>query len=131
MNASREVLTALREKGYRVTRVRKELITTLASLREPLTILELAEHVDADPVSVYRNIALLLKLGHIEEIAERGKDRRYALAGSHHHHIICTNCGYVTHIPCSDRQKFRVHHKHFSVIESHDVTFYGRCHSCI
>lgn len=129
-HASDTILHALSERGYRLTEARRELCAYLTSAKNPLTIQELAEGTKSDEASAYRLIALLKKEVLVEEIMTRGEKPRYAPAGHHHHHVVCTDCGLVAHVPCGDALRTPRAVPGFTSIDDHEVTFYGRCVSC-
>lgn len=128
--ASKQILEQLTDAGYRLTNARREVVRALLCAREPLSVQKIAERVSVDEASVYRTVALLREQKLIEEIIEPGATRRYAVAKGHHHHIVCTDCSRVVHIPCNDKRQVRIRHPEFIDIIDHDVTYYGRCHSC-
>ena len=129
-HASEHILKHIREAGHRLTGARREIVDLLLKNTKPLSIPMITEKASADEASVYRTISLLQELGILEEIVEPGAAKRYAIAEEHHHHIICTNCGRVAHIPCDPQAEKRVHHSDFAKIADHAVTYYGVCHTC-
>ena len=125
------ILVELSERGFRVTAARREVVRAFAQSPIPQTIRDLAQRVSADEVSVYRTVALLVENKMVEVIEGMGETKRYSLyPGTHHHHIVCTKCGYTAHIPCDEVERARVSHPTFSSIMRHSVTYYGQCRSC-
>lgn len=129
-DAMTETLGVLRERGYRVTKARERVVAVLASQDQPSTIQALARVVAADEASVYRTIETLRAEGLIEEIALPGEKPKFSLQHGHHHHIVCTDCGIVVHIPCHGIAVPLKVNAHFADIERHEVTYYGRCKAC-
>lgn len=119
-------------KGGRMTSARKAIILYLLQSKAPQSIQEIVQRVHADEVSVYRTIALLKASSLVEEIIFPQGQRKYALAHEHHHHIVCRECGFVVHIPCTDSV---VHTKlkspRFASIIDHSITYYGICTTCV
>ncbi len=128
--ASTTILDTLRDRGYRVTQARTEVIEALAKKHEPQSIQSLCTEVRVDETSVYRTISMLKQEGLIEEINIQGGATRYALTHGHHHHVVCTNCEKVVHVACATEPKKPPHVEGFSSITSHELTFYGVCSCC-
>jgi Fe2+ or Zn2+ uptake regulation protein len=128
-NATDEVLSHLKEQGYRVTEARKKIIDVLARQQQPITIQNLCLLVSGvDTVSVYRTVSVLQREHLLEEIVVPGEGARFALSHGHHHHAICTSCGTMEHIECETKH-LRVP-SGFKSIKSHEVTLYGLCKKC-
>ncbi len=131
MNASKQAILQLTKLGYRVTEPRKIIIEALDKSGSSLSIQALVKGVSVDEATVYRTIDLLLKEKLINEIKIIGEKDQYELAHGHHHHMICTDCGLVAHIPCESVQKPATLPEQFSVVKDHEVTFYGQCKKCV
>lgn len=125
------ILNVLREKGYRITKPRREIVTILLAMEEPLTISDIVMRVrGADAASVYRLVGLLREEGMLEVVHGVGNER-YELAHEHHHHAVCTKCGHMAHVPCTNAglpPTSRVFG--FHSIVSHEVMLYGICTRC-
>ena len=126
MNAA---IAQLRDRGYRITPARKALLSTLDEASCPLTIPELAARTASNEVSVYRNIELFTVENIVEVINTSDSLPRYALGHGHHHHIVCTHCRLIVHIPCSVELPTPTHEL-FTSIHSHEMTLYGVCTKC-
>ncbi len=119
-------------KGGRMTSARKDIILYLLQSKTPQSIQEVVQSVHADEVSVYRTIALLKSCGLLEEIIFPHGARKYALSHEHHHHIVCSECGFVVHIPCIDSVVHtKLQNPRFTSITDHSVTYYGTCTTCV
>ncbi|MEX0918119.1 MAG: transcriptional repressor [Candidatus Paceibacterota bacterium] len=130
--ASTYMLDTLQARGYRVTKTRRELCTELAKASHPLTIRELAELVNSDEASVYRFVHLLQKEDLVHEITTRGERPRFEFKNEHHHHVVCTGCGKVAHVPCAyTPQVPKDSLSGFAEVNDHDLTFYGTCLACV
>jgi len=125
-----KALTHLRSKGYRITPARVALLQSLTESSTPHTIQELADRTDSNETSVYRNIELFSKEHLVEVINLNDSLPRYALSHQHHHHIACTHCDFIAHIPCSGTFIPKPIHTTFDHITSHEVTYYGICKNC-
>jgi Fe2+ or Zn2+ uptake regulation protein len=93
-----------REHGFRLTSQRKLIFSILESAPTHLNvkeILEQARRVDPgiDPVTIYRNLAVLKKLGVVDELDLlhlRGDQHYYeARQERAHSHVACVQCGKV------------------------------------
>jgi len=129
-NAIEKVVEILRERGYRVTAPRISVLAELLRVKQPQTISDLAQKVDADEASVYRTVRVLEEEGFVESIRLPQRSTTYAFADSHHHHLVCNKCERVVHIPCNEHGLKTPRHPDFKEVCSHEVMFYGRCKSC-
>ena len=129
-NATTDVLGLLAERGYRITRSRREMYRLLRAATSPLTIQELAARTASNETSAYRFMSLLKHEGLVEEILIRDSKPKYALDDHHHHHIVCIDCGYVAHVPCATPPTRPKHVSGFAEVREHEVTFYGTCTRC-
>ena len=93
-----------REHGFRLTSQRKLIFSILESAPTHLNvkeILEQARRVDPgiDPVTIYRNLAVLKKLGVVDELdlLHLQGDQHYYEARQEraHSHVACVQCGKV------------------------------------
>ncbi len=125
------VYAKIQQHGLRLTDARKEIVDTLSSAGEPLTIQDIAGVTDVDQATVYRNITVLTSAGILEEINAAGHGARYALTPDHHHdHVACKKCGRIVHITCTLPHAPLPKHKQFASIDHHEVTYYGLCTTC-
>ena len=88
--------------------------------------------VSADPSSVFRALVRLSEQGELERI-ELGDGRaRFERSGSHHEHIVCSDCGEVAEIPgcLIDRAVPEVERSTGFSVTGHNLTFSGRCSDC-
>ncbi len=88
--------------------------------------------VEADPSSVFRALVYLSESGKLERV-ELGDGRaRFERRGSHHEHIVCSDCGEVAEIPgcLIDRAVPEVEARTGFSVTGHSLTFAGRCAEC-
>jgi Fur family ferric uptake transcriptional regulator len=131
MTNARESLTG---HGLRVTPKRVALIEALQRAHSPQTAEELHAKMDADLVTVYRNLQNLVEAGVVSEVRFKDAVVRYELAHGHHHHIVCTSCGTIEELEgCEtsplERQALNASEK-FSRINEHSLEFFGLCKAC-
>lgn len=138
MNSSSQLLKELKEKGFRLTRVRKALVEEMDLARKPLSVAELKTLLGRrglcpHKTSVYRALNTLLAEGIVKKISFGEVQSRYELAGmKHHHHAICEKCGEIEDVDCaagiSEIEK-ALQAQHFQV-SCHSVEFFGLCKEC-
>lgn len=129
--ASEKVMSALQERGYRITDARLEVVNILAGSSRPLTIQAIVKKAQADEASVYRTIELLRQEKLINEIPVEGTRPCFEIVLHHHHHAVCQGCGRVEHVPCGKEPITPKKIPGFSKIKSHELTFYGLCTDCV
>lgn len=125
----------LREKGEKATRARTELLRALERERFPVSIKELGKKVKApDQSTLYRTLATLVGIGLVREAVVDKKEARYEIAvgREHHHHIVCTSCGYMEDVHVCPEDSFASNplSSRFSRITGHTLEFFGLCKRC-
>lgn len=92
--------------------------------------------------TVYRTLDLLSRMGFVNKLnIGEGKSRyeyRSGEEGTHHHHLICTNCGKI--IDYSDfldeeldlvgKIEKNLAIKYDFTVKDHNIDFYGLCKNC-
>jgi len=84
--------------------------------------------------TVYRAVAAMLERGYLESVGEHEGRALYlrCLTDEHHHHLVCTGCGNVTHTPCPlDNGAVAHAAQQGFVITRHEVSVYGLCAACL
>ena len=88
------IVSLLKEKGFRVTKPRLEIIKVLSNY--PLSAEEIHDALDkknirVDLASVYRSLELFVKMSVVYSIELGEGKKRYELVNKnyHHHHLIC------------------------------------------
>jgi Fe2+ or Zn2+ uptake regulation protein len=137
-----EVASRLARVGQRFTPGRRALVEALEAAPRPLTLPELLE---ADSrltqSSTYRNLYLLEEVGIVRRLTQGPAEHAaFELAeefSTHHHHLICRECGAVTDITLSDeaedeieRALARAAAAHDFEAQHHALDLFGRCGSC-
>lgn len=96
----------LRTAGLRYTGSRRAVVGVLARSDRPLTIPEiLLEDGSLAQSSAYRNLNELIGAGVVHRIVAGDEYSHFELAEdltSHHHHLVCTQCGRVADVTLSD-----------------------------
>jgi Fur family ferric uptake transcriptional regulator len=131
--------TALKARGYRVTRPRIQVMEIIALSQIPLTPQEIYQSTLnlSDPpgiASVYRTLEMLEDLGLIQQIHQPGGCHRIwpALEG-HKHYLICKDCGHLRVIEGSDQMAgfiSRIEDQTGYRVDDHWLQFFGVCQDC-
>jgi len=127
----------LKDKGLKVTHARLLIIDVFSDDCKPIN----AEHIfiklkpkNINRVTIYRTLASFDKTEIIKKVDLRMDSTYYELAGNHHHHIVCTNCGKTEGFEsCSiDQVSKMVLRKSplFSTISQHSLELFGICKPC-
>jgi len=127
------ILASLRDRGARVTPVRRSVIAALSRARshlnaEAIAAAVQAEHPDVHVSTIYRNLDVLEQLGVIEHTHLGHRPAVYHLEPDHQH-LVCEVCDRVIDVPVEvldglartlhAEYGFALHPGHFAVM--------GRC----
>ena len=135
----REVVTALRRHGYKLTPQRQVVIRTVVATPNHLTPSATYEKVRQDYptiglVTIYRTLEILVKLGLICEVHSGGSCGSYLLKrpSEHHHHLICSECGAVVDFTGCDLSQLeqRLSLETGFKVADHLLEFIGLCQAC-
>lgn len=127
--------TQLRSRKLRATPHRIALWEALSKKHAPATAEDMHREVDADLVTIYRNLQSLVAAGLVREVRFKDTTVRYEIVhGGHHHHIVCTGCGVVDELPeCTitslEKPVLQASEK-FVSIDEHSLEFFGTCRAC-
>lgn len=125
----------LKDRGIRLTEPRREIFKILDEHDQPLTISEVLRHSHiAERTSVYRTLNLFVEQSIAEILQIKGR-QRYELAEpfkSHHHHLVCNQCGALVSIdqPKLERLVQHIASSHRYTLTSHHVELQGICRGC-
>jgi len=134
-----DIEAVLREKGFRVTKGRVELLTFLQHSGQPLSIQKILTSWKGkapDTVTLYRSLTDLTTAGVVRRIdLNTGVAHfEYTPDRPHHHHIVCNDCGVIEEIKeCSIEhleEKILQTSKRFTHITTHNLEFFGHCKRC-
>ena len=120
----------------RSTRQRVAIQEALTRLGRPLLPQELlAEAQKAVPnlslATIYRNIKGLISDGVVDVVSLPGETDRYEIhKHHHHHHFHCSGCQQVTDIDVCPGDLARLMPSAYQ-LETHELTLYGKCPSCV
>jgi Fur family transcriptional regulator, ferric uptake regulator len=123
----------------RVTARRRAIAAAADGLGSAFTVDDLLEAArqhspGVGVATVYRAVAAMESAGALERVGSRNGSALYVRCTreGHHHHLICTSCGKVTHTACPLLQAesdAAPGHDGF-IVTSHEITLYGLCREC-
>ncbi|RKQ35495.1 Fur family transcriptional regulator [Oceanobacillus halophilus] len=131
----KEAMNLLKDKGYKATGKRKDILAYFADVdgyrtaKDLITYLE-DNHEGISFDTIYRNLHLYNEMG-ILETTELNGERHFRMncTTHHHHHFICNECGKTKEIdvcPMDEVQQTLANY----AIEGHKFEIYGLCPTC-
>ena len=132
------IVAAFDTAGYRLTEPRRALARLIAAhdghfTAEELLAASTRERLGVGRATVFRSLDILIDLGLVERLdLPTGEHAFVACEPSHHHHVVCSNCGRSTDAGDSgiaavlDEVARRTGYR----IESHRLELFGLCPSC-
>ena len=135
-------LQRLSSVNQRYTQNRRRLIQALHEATDPRNIAELLrETTGLAQSSTYRNLAILEEAGIVHRIVTGDDHARFelteAMTGTHHHHLVCTECGAVYDMELSDELEHSLHDELARVAAQrqfegahHRIDLLGTCTDC-
>lgn len=137
-NQVEESKQQLKSSGLKVTQARLKLLDIFKRAKKPLSIKQIAEQlgdIEADMVTLYRNVESLENLGLIKQIRLTDRQSYYELiTKNHHHHLICKVCGKIADVNECDvtMQGPKLLKTHgFAKVTDHSLEFFGICDKCV
>ncbi|WP_100331582.1 Fur family transcriptional regulator [Bacillus xiapuensis] len=134
MNLS-QAMELLKAKGYKQTGKREDILALFAEHDKYLTAKDVLEAMKADYPglsfdTIYRNLALFVDMGVLEE-TELSGERRFRFTCSHdehHHHFICLACGKTKEIHLCPMD--HIEELSGCEVSGHKFEIYGKCPEC-
>ena len=134
-----KILTAMKEQGYRVTKIRRAMLEILETEAKPLSAFDLVRKLAQkklypNKTTVYRELEALSLAGLVKEIQLGTRSRMYESTSlGHHHHLVCTKCESIEDISMGNDmmvcEKNITKKTSFKVLD-HSLEFFGLCGSC-
>ena len=133
------MMLGLKSAGYKLTQSRAAVIRALNETDgwlRPEQVHELAKKYcpSIGLVTVYRTLAVLVKLAYIRRIHFEGRCHGYARVElSHGHHLVCRGCNQTIEIAGTDDLgplMSRVQNETGFIIEDHLLELVGLCRRC-
>lgn len=131
-----------KKEGFKKTLARTSILDILKKIKRPIDVGEIVKRlkilkIKVDRVTVFRNINLLANKKLINKVEFNEGKYRYEIASlPHHHHLVCTKCGYINDIESDSLHKEiskisnTVKKIYNFKIEEHKVEFFGKCKNC-
>lgn len=133
---SHHATQTLQDLGYRLTPQRTLVWDVLRSSGSHLDAEEICRAVQAqfphvNISTVYRTLDLLVELGLVRE-TRLGPNRRFYEVEEEvpHHHLVCEECGAVTHLHDDDLAGLPQHLRDGWGFSLREVSLFGRCAQC-
>lgn len=131
-----EAIQLLKEKGYKYTGKREDLLKFFAKHDKYMTAKDVQEglkeiYPNLSFDTIYRNLSLFHQLG-ILEVTELFNEKHFRFVCSkneHHHHIICLRCGKTKEIETCPMPELEENIDGY-VISGHKFEIYGYCEEC-
>ena len=130
------LIKGLKEKGYKLTSQRLEILDLLSKDTTHPGAMEIAKRVrkKAPQISmstVYYTLDILKKEGLIRELEFYAKDNRYDVNVSNHLNLICTKCGKIEDFPSELPYSYtQVQQKTDFQPVAMRYEYYGYCKDC-
>ena len=138
MNQSRDIVSKLSERGYRLTPQRMMILSAIKNSNDHTSAEEIYTQVAAkyphiNISTVYRTLELLKKLGLVTETnLGEGRVRYHPADKGHHHHLVCQECGTIIDLDesvLSSLKSALLREYKFSADLRH-LAIFGRCVNC-
>lgn len=128
----------IREKGGRVTKVRKEIVNILASGECLMSRADISDKlnklkISPDRSTLFRELIFLSNNNVLTKSTISGVDY-YEISGEHHHHhLICMGCNLIKKVEMEnhleEQEKAIARENGFNIV-NHSLEFYGYCSGC-
>lgn len=131
----------LARQDHRYTSGRRRLVDAIAAAGQPVTLPDIVTAApELAPSSIYRNLDVLERSGVVNRITASGDYAYFEFAEpllSHHHHLICIDCGAIEDIQLDDDVEALVDQS-LAVAASragftplrHSLDLHGHCPDC-
>lgn len=134
------ILTVLKDRGHRITKVRRALLDVFHLSAGPVSVIELGEALAAsglrpNKTTFYREVEFLVKEGILHEVDLLDGRKRYELAHikGQHHHLVCRSCNAVRCVEIEqdvEQLGKKVASQFNFQVQSQVLEFFGYCGDC-
>jgi Fur family ferric uptake transcriptional regulator len=134
---SHDLAHIFRKVGLKTTPTRKAILGIFSADCKPINAEYIHEKLKTEKinlVTIYRTLSSFENTGIIKKIELQKGSAFYELAGNHHHHIVCADCGKTEgfEICDIDRISKEVLKKSslFKTVNKHSLELFGVCKTC-
>jgi|SRR3989344_4298456 len=134
----RKALQALlRDHGFYSTEGRLQLLSFLKKTSAPISVPEVCNRIGKNLVeaNVYRALEALSAASILVRRDMRQGGAHYEYPHSHHHHLICGDCGRTEDVEYCDARRIEnkvlENSRTFAKINTHSLEFFGHCKDCV
>lgn len=129
---------AMAAAGYRLTSTRRTIAGLIAARDGPFTAADLVDEARARRMrigraTIFRTLDVMADLGSVERLDLPSGEHAYiACEPSHHHHVVCSDCGASREIDdLGWRSIVRdIERRTGYRIDDHRLELFGRCPAC-
>jgi Fur family transcriptional regulator, ferric uptake regulator len=123
----------------RATRQRAAIAAALQDQEAFLTAQELHALLTSGSAKVglttiYRNLQSMAERGEVDVVRRADGESMYRRCDrdEHHHHLVCSGCGYSVEIDNPDLERWAssTAARHGFTLETHDLELFGLCEAC-
>lgn len=130
------LMTALRDRGYRVTDSRRAIANLLEQKHYSFTIEALSKELPSiDRATLYRTVKLFLEMGMLCRLVMMDGNYAYSLpwVDHHHHHSVCVECGSVEEFRADAVERIlnNISTEIPGQVVDHLLDLYVRCGHCL
>jgi Fur family transcriptional regulator, ferric uptake regulator len=133
-----EIIERIAKEGHRLTTPRQTIVKLVAPRQDYFSAQEIwdevqSQHRGIGRATVFRTLDLLVDLGVLNRVHVGDGCHRYTVCEtSHHHHLMCTDCGTVTAIEADaiEKQIRRMAGDEGFELLTHHLELIGRCAAC-
>lgn len=125
------IRSLIQKTGLKRTATREKVLRCLVTSHKALTVDDIFTRLkgEVNRVTIYRAAADFVKVGLIYQTDFQTGKAYFEYQEKHHHHVVCTSCGYTEHVEqCGIENAIRV--PSFESITHHTLEFFGTCSTC-
>ena len=139
MNDPDTLTQALDRAGYHATAPRRAMAEMVAArtgrfTAEDLLLEARRSRRGVGRATIFRSLEIFETLGLVEQVHLPNGDHAYvACAGSHHHHVVCQQCGRsreVGDLGITSIARELVEQRTGFLVDTHRIEFFGLCPDC-
>ena len=133
-----EIIDRIAKQGHRLTTPRQTIVKLVAPRQDYFSAQEIwdevqSQHRGIGRATVFRTLDLLVELGVLNRVHVGDGCHRYTVCETtHHHHLMCTDCGSVSAIEADaiEKQIHRMAGDQGFELLTHHLELIGRCAAC-